>query len=109
MSDGAEERDQLERELAQVVRELERREALLQGLERSRAEHQAGLQELSVERLIRVGDAGVLQQASARRQALTRQIGELDGKIKEARSEVQRARERKQEIEAEMENSNAAD
>lgn len=109
MSDEAAERDQLERELAQVVRELERREALLQGLERSHAERQAALKDLSVERLIRRGDAGALQQASARRQALAREISQFESKIKEARAEVRRARERRQEIETEIENSHAGD
>ena len=103
MSDGAEESAPLEQELTQVLRELERREGLLQGLERSHAERQAALQELSVERLIRVGDASALQLASARRQALTRELDGLGKKIKEARDDVRKARERRHEIEAEIE------
>lgn len=95
-------REVLERELLQVMRELERREFHLTQVESRLGESERVLQEINQEHMIRVGEVVALQQAEARRKSLTKEVAQLKRTLAEAREDVRRARERRREIESDL-------
>ncbi len=102
MSEASGDRESLEREFAQVMRELERREYQLAQLEKNLGESEGVLRGVDQEHMIRVGDVIALQQAEVRRKSVTKDIAQFTRKLEEAREDVRRARERRDEVEAEL-------
>ena len=99
------EREDLERELQEVLRELGRRELLVAELEKKLVRCRFELEGMEQGRLIRSGEALAVMQGQAHRRSLQKELAALERKRAEAAEDVRRARERKVIVEGELERS----
>lgn len=105
VDDGANGQEELERLLAELLVELGRRESVVASLEGDLRRCEEQLREMSGERGVRRGDARRLIAAEQLRRRLTGDARNLRKRLAEAVADVERARERRAVLAADIESS----